>query len=221
MKKVLMLMLIVVFSSLSLTLSQNFNSRTTFASGIQAGYNNGIGFQGSFTIKNLAEGFPFNVKLAVGLSFSDPGIPLKAREIFINDATNGVPEKGGKLVDFRADFLYNIGARTYFYAGPRFTMFTGNFDFVGGNEDFDVTSKQWGAGVGVENYFRISPVLDLVLSFGYDYFFPNTLYAHDTSYSPDGQNVNDRKNFTFADADEAINQPKHNVKAMAGLSYNF
>ena len=38
---------------------------------------------------------------------------------------------------------------------------------------------------------------------------------------PDGQNVNDRKNFTFADADEAINQPKHNVKAMAGLSYNF
>lgn len=221
MKKVLLILFVVLFTSFSTILSQNFSSRTTFAGGIQAGYNNGIGLQGNLTLKNLAEGFPFNIKLGIGFSYMDPGIPLKAREIFINDATNGVPEKSGRLIDIRADFLYGIGARTYFYAGPRFAMFTGNFDFVGGNEDFDVTSKQWGAGVGVENYFRISPMLDFVLSFGYDYFFPNTLYGHDTSYSPDGQNINDRKGFTFTDADDAVNQPKHNVKAMVGLSYNF
>jgi hypothetical protein len=100
-------------------------------------------------------------------------------------------------------------------------MFTGNFNFVGGNEDFDITSNQWGAGIGVENYFRITPALDLVFSFGYDYFFSSTLYGHDTSYSPDGQDVNGRKDFTFEDADNAVNQPKHNIKAMVGLGYNF
>jgi hypothetical protein len=47
------------------------------------------------------------------------------------------------------------------------------------------------------------------------------LYGHDTSYSPDGENVNDRKGFTFEDADNAVNQPKHNLKAMVGLGYNF
>jgi hypothetical protein len=61
----------------------------------------------------------------------------------------------------------------------------------------------------------------LIFSFGYDYFFISTLYGHDTSYSPDGENVNGREDFTFQDADNAINQPKHNVKAMIGLSYNF
>jgi hypothetical protein len=63
--------------------------------------------------------------------------------------------------------------------------------------------------------------LDLVFSLGYDYFFTSSLNGHDTSYSPDNENVNDRQGFTFQDADDAINQPKHNLKAMVGLSYNF
>jgi hypothetical protein len=221
MKRIFLAVLVFVFISLSSTFAQNFNSRTTFSAGILAGYNNGIGFQGNFSLKNLAEGFPFNIKLGIGFSYLDPGKPLEAREIFINDATNGVPEKAGRLVDFRADFLYNVSGRTYFYTGPRFTMFTANFNFVGGNEDFDVTANQWGVGVGVENYFRISPVIDLVFSLGYDYFFQSVLYGHDTSYGPDGENVNDRKDFTFEDADNAVNQPKHNLKAMVGLGYNF
>jgi len=221
MKRFFLLMPMVLLSLPVVMSPQNINSRTSLSGGLQLGYNNGMGFQGNFILKNLAEGFPFHVKLSAGISFLDPGKSLDAREIFINDATNGVPEKGGKLMDLRADFLYYVGARTYFYAGPRFAMFTGNFNFIGGNEDFDVTSNQWGAGIGLENYFRISPVLDLVFSLGYDYFLSSTLYGHDTSYSPDGENVNGRKNFTFDDADKAVNQPKHNLKAMAGLSYNF
>lgn len=213
--------LVFLLSLTIVTLPQNINSRTALAGGLQFGYSNGIGFQGNLVLKNFAEGFPFNIKISMGLSFLDPGKTAEARAIFINDAANGVPEKGGRLIDFRADFLYNFAGRTYIYAGPRFAMFKGNFNFIGGNEDFDVTSNQWGAGIGLENYFRISPVLDLVFSFGYDYFFSSTLYGHDTSYSPDGQDVNGRKNFTFEDADKAINQPKHNLKAMAGLSYNF
>lgn len=201
--------------------SQSSLQKVAYAAGLQAGYNNGLGFQGSFTIRNLAEDFPFSIKLGVGVSFLDPGIPLDAREIFINDATNGVPEKSGKLIDFRADFLYQLTNRTYLYAGPRFSMFTANFNFIGGNEDFDITTNQWGAGVGVENAFRITPMLDLVFNFGYDFFFASTLYGHDTSYSPDGQNVNQRKDFTYDDADKSVNQPKHSFRVMAGLNYNF
>lgn len=210
----------LIFSANTIFPQNNF-TRSNFAVGLMGGYNHGMGFQGNFLLKNFAEEFPFNIKIGFGVSFMDPGKSAEVRQIFINDATNGTPTKGGKLLDFRADFLYNFAGRTYFYAGPRYTMFTGNFNYIGGNEDFDVTTNQWGAGAGVENYFRISQALDLMFSFGYDFFFTSTLYGHDTSYSPDGEDINGREDFTFQDADEAINQPKHNVKAMVGLSYNF
>ena len=221
MKMFRLAVLIAFLLSSSATYSQSSFSKSNFAVGLTTGYNNGVGFQGNLLLKNFAEEFPFNIKLSFGLSFMDPGKSAEARKIFINDATNGTPEKNGKLLDFRADFLYNFAGRTYFYAGPRYVMYTGNFNYIGGNEDFDVTSNQWGAGVGVDNYFRISQAIDLIFSFGYDYFFISTLYGHDTSYSPDGENVNGREDFTFQDADNAINQPKHNVKAMIGLSYNL
>jgi hypothetical protein len=201
--------------------AQNFNPRTNIAGGVFFGYNNGVGFGGNVLLKNLAEGFPFNIKLGVGFSFLNPGKPDAVREMFINDATDGVPEKAGRLVDLRADFLYNFSGRNHLYAGPRFALFTGNFNYVGGNEDFDITSNQWGLGVGAESYFRISPVIDLVFSVGYDYFFSSAFYGHDTFYSPDGEIVNGRKDFTYEDADDAVNQPKHNLKATVGLSYNF
>lgn len=219
MKRFLLMMLFITLSTL--TLPQNNYSTPSISGGLQVGYNNGIGFQGNIIVKNLAAGFPFYIKLSSGISFLDPGKPLDARKIFINDATNGIPEKSGRLIELGCDFLYNAAGRTFLFAGPRLALFTANFNFIGGNEDFDVTSNQWGAGIGIENYFRISQSLDLVFSFGYDYFFSSVLYGHDTSYSPDGQNVNARKDFTFEDADKAINQPKHNLKAMAGLNYNF
>lgn len=221
MKRVCLLVFLGFLIISQSTLPQNIYNRTSVAGGFLVGYNNGVGFQGSVLLKNFAEGLPVNLKIGLGFSFLNPGKAAEAREIFINDATNGVPEKAGRLIDFRADFLYNITGRTYISIGPRFSMFTGNFNYVGGNEDFDITSNQWGAGLGVENYFRISPALDLVFSLGYDYFFASTLYGHDTSYSPDNENVNDRENFTFQDADDAINQPKHSLKAMVGLNYNF
>ena len=221
MKMFRLVLVIALLLSSSATYPQSSFSKSNFAIGLTTGYNNGMGFQGNLLLKNFAEEFPFNIKLSFGVSFMDPGKSAEARKIFINDATNGTPEKRGKLLDLRADFLYNFTGRTYFYAGPRYAMSTGNFNYIGGNEDFDVTSNQWGAGVGVDNYFRISQALDLIFSFGYDYFFISTLYGHDTSYSPDGEDVNGREDFTFQDADDAINQPKHNVKAMIGLSYNL
>lgn len=190
--------------------------------GVQFGLYNGVGGHLMVLVSNFAENFPFSVKLGAGLSYLDAGDPMAARRIFINNNTNGVPEKIGKVYDFNLDFLYRKSVlgliRNYFYVGPRYSLFSANFSYIGGNEDFDVTSSQWGVGIGVENYFRIISNVDLVLNFGYDYYLSETLYGHDTSYNPDGQDVNPREDYTYKDADDAINQPKHQIKALIGFN---
>ena len=98
---------------------------------------------------------------------------------------------------------------------------TANFKFIGGNEDFDVTSNQWGLGIGLEGYFNITQNLQFVLAGGVDYFFAATLSGHDTKYSPDGDDVNPRNDYTYDDADDAINQLSWEPRAIIGLSYWF
>lgn len=221
--------LVLLFIAPLLLIGQDNNNlniqKTHFSVGAQVGMLNGVGGLLFIRTSNFAEDFPFSMKLGVGVSFSDAGDPLAARKIFINNNTNGIPEKNGQTWDFNLDFLYKYRIlgfkRNYFYAGPRYIQFTGNFNFIGGNEDFDVTSDQWGVGIGIENYFKIIPALDLVVNIGYDYYIKSTLYGHDTSYNPDGQDLNPREDYKFKDADEAINQPNHQIKTMIGLSYNL
>ena len=109
----------------------------------------------------------------------------------------------------------------YVFAGVRNSMFTANFRFIGGNEDFDVTSNQWGVGAGLRTAFPISRNVSFVMSGGLDWYLSSTLTGHDTSYSPDGESVNGRNDYTFTDADEAVNQPKLHPVGMIGISYSF
>ena len=60
---------------------------------------------------------------------------------------------------------------SYFIIGPRYSSFTANFKDVGGNEDFDVTSKQFGVGIDAESHFKMNAKMDFVLTTGLDYFF--------------------------------------------------
>jgi hypothetical protein len=63
--------------------------------------------------------------------------------------------------------------------------------------------------------------LGLELSAGADYY-PNTvLKGHDTSYSPDGDHVNDREGYSYSDADNAANQPKIQPMFLLGLSFRL
>ena len=193
--------------------------------GVNAGYSGGASFQINGMISDFAQEFPLKIKMGVGYISLNPGKPLDARRIFINNATNGTPQKKGGIWDLRMDFLYSIDwlalKKTYIYGGPRYSIFTGNFNFVGGNEDFDVISKQWGLGLGVENYFRISKKVDFVLTTGFDYFMGSELRGHDTTYSPNSEPINGREDYNFDDADDAINQPKYELKLMFGISYYF
>jgi len=223
--KTVILLLMITCSLLGQSKDPSFKRITHFSVGAQLGLYNGFGTQVNLLISNFADDFPFSAKLGIGLSFMDPGDPIAARRIFINNNTNGIPEESGQAWNFNLDFLYRTSflgiKRNYLYAGPRYTLFTGNFNFIGGNENFDVTSNQWGVGGGLENYFSIVPAIDLVINLGYDYYFSETLHGHDTSYSPNGQDINPREDYTYSDADKAIEQPKHQMKAFIGINYKL
>ena len=192
---------------------------------VLVGYHGGPGFQFGGKISKFAQGLPLDLQLSMGWRSMDPGNAADARKIFINDATNGDPEKSGQMWDFRLDFFYRVGwfnlERGFVYFGPRYGFFTGNFKFIGGNEDFDITSDQWGLGLGVETYFPMSTSFDFIMGGGIDYYFSSTLTGHDTAYSPDNENVNPRNDYTFDDAANAVNQPGFEVRLMIGIGYRF
>jgi hypothetical protein len=190
-----------------------------------AGYNSGPGGTASLTASNLVEALPITVRLGVGYTAVEPGSPADARRIFINDATNGTPEERGWRWDYRFDVSYpvSIGALQDFavHVGVRYCRHTSNFNFIGGNEDFDVTSNQWGWGVGLDKLLRMSSKTDFVLTTGVDYYLSGKLQGHDTSYQNGGEDVNPRLDFTYADADAAINQPSFEFRFMLGINYRF
>ncbi|MBN1791664.1 MAG: hypothetical protein JW830_14285 [Bacteroidales bacterium] len=203
-----------------------------FSAGVLTGYNRGFGMHANIMAHNFAPGFPFELRFGMGYTLLNPGNAADARRIFINNATNGTPEKKGRSFDIRFDFLlskplFGTG-HSYLVLGPRFSTFRGNFVYVGGNEDFDVTSHQWGIGAGIENHFRMTSNLNLIMAIGLDHYFPSTLTGHDTSYSPDNDNINPREDnqdgdtpFTYRDADKAIRQPVFMPRAMIGVSFGL
>lgn len=198
-----------------------------YTADLQLGYGRGFGFLVGSTVSEFAEGFPFDLRYGLGYTDLDPGDPRAARRIFINDGTNGTPSESGRAWDLRFDLVYDLElfqkSETYAFAGPRYSSFTGSFRYVGGNEEFDVTSRQWGIGGGVESHHRLlaSRQVDLVVSAMLDYYFESPLSGHDTTYDPGGGDVNARRDYTFRDADGAIQQPKLVPRLMVGISRKF
>lgn len=213
------------FSNINAQNNQGFTNKPFVTGGISTGYSGGFGLQGNLIIANFAEDFPLSARFALGYSSLDPGNAIAARKIFINDATNGVPDKNGTDWTLRMDLLYRVPflsiKRFYLFGGVRYSAFSGEFDFINGNEFFKIISNQWGLGFGGESYFTTVQGFDLVFSLGADYYFNSTLEGHDTAYSPDGQNVNTRLGYTYYDADQAINQPKIMLRTMIGFNYHF
>jgi hypothetical protein len=200
-------------------------SSVEWTGGAVAGYNGGPGGTAGLTASKLVEAFPIAVRLGIGYTAVEPGSPTDARRIFINDATNGTPEERGWRWDYRFDVAYpvSIGALQDFFVfgGVRYSRHTSNFNFIGGNEDFDVTSNQWGWGLGLDKLLRMSSKTDFVFTTGVDYYLSGKLQGHDTSYQDGGEDVNPRLDFTYADADAAINQPVLEFRFMLGINYHF
>lgn len=216
----------IVICAVFMLILKNEALPSNYSAGFSLGYNNGFGFQANGMVSDFAQDFPLKLRFAIGYSITgNPGSSPDARRIFINNATNGTPEKQGWFWDYKFDFMYRVNwlsiKRLYLYAGPRYQSFTGNFKYIGGNEDFDVITSQYGIGTGLQSFFSISHKLDLTLSAGFDYFFNSMLKGHDTEYHPDGEHVNPREDYSYSDADKAINQPDLLVQMMIGISYKF
>jgi len=184
---------------------------------IQTGYANYFSIGAAGTITDFTYDVPLAIKFGASYNVRDAGDPLAARKIFINDNTNGDPEKSGHSFDLRVDFAYPVNwlpvRKTNLYVGPRLSFYTATFEFIGGNEFFDIKTTQFGLGTGLETHLGISQNLSFVISGAFDYFFD--------SESPDGTDINGRNDYTFDDANAAINQPNYVIRFMVGLSFGL
>ena len=144
---------------------------------------------------------------------------------FVNENNNGVPEKSASLWSFGLDFMHQINIlslkNAYLYAGIRHSSFTGTFDFIGGDELFDVDADQWGLGTGIDTYFRMVPAWIFLFPLVLNIISHLHWMGHDASYSPDGEYVNQRQNYTYSNADNAINQPKFIPKLLIGVNFHL
>jgi hypothetical protein len=62
---------------------------------------------------------------------------------------------------------------------------------------------------------------DFLVGAGLDNYFKSTLEGHDTAYDPHGEAVNGRDGYDYGTADEAIHQPKLQLRAMLGVAYRL
>jgi hypothetical protein len=124
------------------------------------GYNYGLGVRGEVMARDLFRTVPLGVSFGIGYTFRDPGNAAQARAIFINDATDGTPEKSGRFWDFKLDgiwFLKVRGLQSFgVFGGLRYDRFDGRFRYVGGNEDFTVSARDWGVGFGARGEVPLS-----------------------------------------------------------------
>ena len=201
------------------------DGKVQFTGQVLTGYYGGIGLHVNGTLANFADGFPFQIRLGIGYARVPAGNALLARQVFINNNTNGTPESSGKMWDERLDVLYPVNLlslkRTMFFAGPRHSNFTAHFEYIGGAEVFDVNDDQWGLGAGLETSFALSPRVDMVITGGADYYFPNTLSGHDTYYRTNNDNTHPIEDYTYQDAEKAIDQPELKTRLMLGIAYRF
>jgi hypothetical protein len=196
-----------------------------FSVGLHGGYKGGASIGASGMVSDFAQGFPLAVEFGLAYSTLNPGDPWRARRVFIADATNGTPEENGRTWDLKMELLYNLHLNgpkaTYIYAGGRFSAFDGLFHYVGANEEFDVTSTQWGMSLGLRGLFAMSNRVSLMLSAGAVGYFNGSLHGHDTTYSPDDQNVNPKENFKYKDAADAISTPHFQPEVLIGVTYTL
>ena len=187
------------------------------------GYKHGFELQAQGTVTEVFKNQPIGFALGIGYTFVDPGDALAARRIFINDATDGTPEKDGHVVDLRADVIFFFKffdlKQVGIFFGPRYSMFTGHFRYVGGNEDFLVTANDWGVGIGLRGMKALSPRLGLVGAIGVDWFPVSSLYGHDTTYFSNAPPINPKGTYTWSDASGAINSPRFTPSILLGLNW--
>ena len=192
-----------------------------FVTGLNLGTEAGFGAHIHGTFRNFTQDLPLSVRFTAGYHKANAGDPYAARQVFINDNTNGTPEDSAKYYQFRFDLVFPVmkagKQQLFLFAGPRLAKYTAQFVYVGGNEDFEIKTNPWGIGLGLESYFAINQSTDFLIQVGLDHFLEADIEGHDTIYTTDGDHINPRDGYDYGSADEAVDQPKTEVLIMVGL----
>jgi hypothetical protein len=212
-----LLLLVCLASVQGLEMFQSYSS----------GYYGDVSGSLGFGIRDLVPSFPIGVRMLATIAHQfDSGDATSARKIFINDNEGGTVEKWGINHLLLLDLTYRVAGKKdfslYGFAGPRMSFYGAHFGFIGNNEVFTVRSDAFGAGGGMQVMLRTGPRLAAVLSAGADYYFPSKLYAHGTFYyTPDGVDQVPRNDYTYEDADAAVNQPRLVPVVTLGFEYQL
>lgn len=192
-----------------------------FAAGANLGTQAGPGIQAQGTFVNFTTEAALSARFSLGYHRTDAGDPYAARQVFINDNTNGTPEDSARYLQFRFDLVFPVmrwgRQEILLFAGPRHARYTAEYIYVGGNEDFEVRTNPWGAGLGLESHFAVGDRSDFLLQVGLDHFLKADLAGHDTTYTVDGDHINPRDGYDYGSADQAVGQPRTEILLMAGL----
>ncbi len=77
-----------------------------FYGGVNLGYTGGLGIHFTGSFMEFTRDLPLSARLTLGYNSASPGDPYAARRIFINDNTNGDPEKSAHTWQFRFDLMF-------------------------------------------------------------------------------------------------------------------
>jgi hypothetical protein len=199
---------------------------------ITAGYYAGPSVAGTMGFSDVFTKVPVSFEGEVGHSWTNPGDAALARDVFINNTDTGDEDsqKDGSVWDVGLNAVYPLNqtygpVKFFVFGGPRYAHFDGHFEYVGGNEDFDVIANSWGLGGGLRGIMPLSQHFSAVLQLGIDYYWPTSIYGHDATYYPNNSNINARQldntgyTFTYADAANAVNVPRIRPRVMIGLQF--
>jgi hypothetical protein len=199
---------------------------------ITAGYYAGPSLSGTMGFSDIFTKVPVSFEGEVGHSWTNPGDPALARDVFINATDDGDndAQKDGSVWDVGLNAVYPLNqtygpVKFFVFGGPRYAHFDGHFEYVGGNEDFDVIANSWGLGGGLRGVMPLSQHFSAVLQLGIDYYWPTSIYGHDATYYPNNANINARQldntgyTFTYSDAANAVNVPRIRPRVMIGIQF--
>ncbi len=113
--KILMRLSVLMFAVL--VLQPLPASAGPFYGGLNVGYTGGLGIQATSSFMDFARDLPLSARFTLGYNSASAGDPYAARQIFINDNTNGDPEKSASTWQFRVDLMFpafTIGPQTLY-----------------------------------------------------------------------------------------------------------
>lgn len=193
---------------------------------VALGYYDDLGATLGLRVEDSSSNFPFFLQGRIGAIYQmDPGKAEDARQIFINDNQGGNIEEYGLSYMVSLDFGWKIqlkeSLQLELFASGILNHYEAHFAFIGNNEAFTVKTTALGIGIGGSLRVALSDSRSsLILKGGLEYFPKSQIDSHGTYfYTPDGEDDNPRNDYTYENADEAINQPVFRPYVQIGILF--